>query len=111
VSGVAAEGGGGLLWVMITSRSWKVDVLKERAQDLTIIEEEGNKARFGICPWEAMWYPPIDPEWQSIRFEKKPLRFRANFERCRCVRGVFGGWEDFIGRARIVGNAVVRGLE
>ena len=108
--GVAAEGGGGLLWVVIANRSWKVDVVKERAQDSTTIEE-GNKARFGICPWEATWYPLIDPERRSIRFEKKRLRSRAKFERCRCVRGVFVSWEYFIGRARIVGHAVVRGLE
>ena len=48
--GVGAEGGGGLLGVMITSRSWKVDVvkdvMKERAQDSMTIE--GNKARFGM---------------------------------------------------------------
>ena len=41
---------------MITSRSWKVDVMKERAQDSTTIEEEGNKARFRICLWEVTWY-------------------------------------------------------
>jgi len=52
VFGVAAEGGGGLLWVAITSRSWKVDVVKGRARDSTTIEE-GNKARCGKCPWEA----------------------------------------------------------
>ena len=95
---VAAEGGRGLLWVVIANRSWKVDVMKERAQDSMTIEEEGNKARFGICPWEATWYPLIDPERRSIRFEKKRLRSRAKFERCRCVRGVFVSWEYFIGR-------------
>jgi len=23
---------------------------------------ESEKARFGVCPWEAMWYSLIDPE-------------------------------------------------
>ena len=71
--------------------------MKERAQGSTTIEKEGNKARKGICPWEATWYPLIDPERQNIRFEKKPFRFRTKFERCWCVRGVFVGWKDFFG--------------
>ena len=59
---------------------------------------EGNKTRFGMCPWEAMWYLHSDPEQRSIQFGKKPLRFRAKFEWYQRIRGVFVGWEDFVGR-------------
>jgi len=63
-----------------TSRSWKVDVVKRKKQVSTTMEE-GNKARFGMCPREAMWYPLIDPEQRKYSIRKKPICFRVKFER------------------------------
>jgi hypothetical protein len=56
-----AEGCCGWRSLSATSRLWKVDVVKRKTR-VSATMEEGNKTRFGICPWEAMWYPLIDPE-------------------------------------------------
>ena len=44
-----------------TSCSWKVNAVKRKLRVSTTMEE-GNKVRFGMCSWEAIWYPLIDPE-------------------------------------------------
>jgi len=56
-----AEGCCGWRPLYATSRSWKVNIVKRKPRVSTTMEE-GNKARFGGCPWEAIWYPLIDPE-------------------------------------------------
>ena len=56
-----AEGCRGWRSLYATSRSWKVNVVKRKPR-VSMTMEEGNKARFEVYPWEAIWHSLIDPE-------------------------------------------------
>ena len=99
------EAGGCCGWCSLSEASrWKrMNTVKRKKRESTTAEE-GNMARSGMHPQEAMW---VSAYWSWVAkysIREKSLHFRAKLERCRRVRSVFVGWKDFVCWVRIVGR-------